>query len=121
MASIMPAKSRRWPRIVGETTIVGLGDSITDDYQSWLEILRHLLAERRPGDEIKVVNAGISGDTASGLLGRVLEMLEGDPAWILVLIGTNDVAFVREPLTKSLVSPESPVRTCALCATLPEH
>jgi lysophospholipase L1-like esterase len=33
-------------------------------------------------------------------------VLEGDPGWILVLIGTNDVAFVREPLTKSLVSTE---------------
>ena len=88
------------------TTIVGLGDSITDDYQSWLEIFRHLLAERRPGDEIEVVNAGLSGDTTSGLLGRALEVLDEDPDWILVLIGTNDVAFVREPPTKSLVSPE---------------
>jgi len=88
------------------TTIVGLGDSITDDYQSWLEILRHLLAERRPGDEIEVVNAGISGDTTSGLLSRILEVLDEDPGWFLVLIGTNDVAFVREPPTKSLVSPE---------------
>jgi len=88
------------------TTIVGLGDSITDDYQSWLEILRHLLAERRPGDEIEVVNAGISGDTTSGLLSRLLEVLEKGPAWIVTLIGTNDVAFIREPLTKSLVSQE---------------
>jgi acyl-CoA thioesterase I len=87
-------------------TVVGLGDSITDDYQSWLEILRHLLAERRPGDEIEVINAGISGDTTPGLLSRLLEVLEKDPAWILLLIGTNDVAFVREPLTKSLVSQE---------------
>ena len=31
------------------STVVGLGDSITDDYQSWLEILRHVLAMRRPG------------------------------------------------------------------------
>src|SRR3712207_412654 len=27
------------------STVVGLGDSITDDSQSWLEILRHLLAQ----------------------------------------------------------------------------
>src|SRR5215203_1631127 len=62
-----------FPRLVDQlpfesgTTLVGLGDSITDDYQSWLEILRHLLAERRPGNEFEV-NAGISGDTTSGLL-----------------------------------------------------
>jgi acyl-CoA thioesterase I len=90
----------------GDTTVVGLGDSITDDYQSWLEILRHLLAERRPQDGIKLVNAGISGDTTSRLLGRFLDVLEEGPAWFLVLIGTNDVPFVRDPPTKPLVSPE---------------
>jgi len=88
------------------STVVGLGDSITDDSQSWLEILRHLLADRRPEDRIELVNAGISGDTTSGLLGRFLDVLEGDPAWIVTLIGTNDVAFVRDPHTKPLVSPE---------------
>lgn len=88
------------------TTVVGLGDSITDDYQSWFEILRRLLVERRPEDEIRLVNAGISGDTSSGLLGRVLDVLEEGPTWVLTLIGTNDVAFIREPPTKLLVSPE---------------
>jgi lysophospholipase L1-like esterase len=88
------------------TTVVGLGDSITDDLQSWFEVLRHLLAERRPSEGIRLINAGISGDTTSGLLGRVLEVLEGAPGWILTLIGTNDVPFVREPPTKTLVSPE---------------
>lgn len=88
------------------STVVGLGDSITDDSQSWLEILRHLLAERRPDDGIRLVNAGISGDTTSGLLGRFLDVLEGNPAWIITLIGTNDVAFVRDPRTKSLVGRE---------------
>src|SRR5918998_3372584 len=86
------------------SVVVGLGDSITDDYQSWFEILRHLLAERRPEAGIELVNAGISGDTTSGLLGRFLDVLEGDPDWITIMIGTNDVAFVREPPTKSLVS-----------------
>jgi acyl-CoA thioesterase I len=88
------------------STVVGLGDSITDDSQSWLEILRHLLAERRPEDGIQLVNAGISGDTTSRLLGRFLDVLERNPASIVTLIGTNDVAFVREPSTKSLISPE---------------
>jgi acyl-CoA thioesterase-1 len=88
------------------TTVVGTGDSITDDYHSWLEILRHLLAQRRPDDRIEVINAGISGDTTSQLLGRFLEVLEEKPDWLITLIGTNDVFFVREPLTKNLVSPE---------------
>lgn len=88
------------------STVVGLGDSITDDSQSWLEILRHLLAKCRPESGIRIVNAGISGDTTSGLLGRLLDVLEREPDWIITLIGTNDVAFVREPATKSLVSRE---------------
>jgi lysophospholipase L1-like esterase len=90
----------------GGTTVVGLGDSITDDYQSWFEILRYLVEERRPRDNIRFVNAGISGDTTSRLLGRFLDVLDEDPAWILILIGTNDVPFLREPPTKTLVSPE---------------
>ncbi len=89
-----------------ETAVVGLGDSITDDLQSWFEILRHLLTERRPDEGIRLVNSGISGDTTSGLLSRVLEVLEEDPDWVLILIGTNDAPFVREPPTKTLVSPE---------------
>ncbi len=89
-----------------ETTVVGLGDSITDDLLSWFEILRHLLAESRPESGVRLVNAGISGDTTSKALSRILHVLEEDPAWILTLIGTNDVLFVREPPTKAQVSLE---------------
>jgi lysophospholipase L1-like esterase len=90
----------------GGTAVVGLGDSITDDYQSWFEILRYLVEERRPRDNIRFVNAGISGDTTSRLLGRSLEVINENPAWVITLIGTNDVPFIREPPTKALVSPE---------------
>ena len=51
-----------------ETTIVGLGDSITDDLQSWFEILRYLVEERRPQDNIRFINAGISGDTTPQII-----------------------------------------------------
>ena len=88
------------------TTVVGLGDSITDDLLSWFEILRHVLAEGRPESGVQLVNAGISGDTTSKALSRILHVLEEDPAWILSLIGTNDVLFVREPPTKAQVSLE---------------
>jgi len=102
------------------STVVGLGDSITDDYQSWLEILRHLLAARRPESGIRLVNAGISGDTTSRLLGRFLDVLERDPAWIVTLIGTNDVHFVREPLTKTLVSLEETAKNLRTLRKLAE-
>lgn len=53
-------------------TVVGLGDSITDDLQSWFEILRHLVEERCPREDIRFVNAGISGDNTSDIIGRFL-------------------------------------------------
>ncbi len=87
------------------TTVVGLGDSITDDLQSWFEILRHLVEERRPQDNIKFVNAGISGDTTSDIISRFLsDVVQQRPAWIVSMMGTNDVRRHGEDPTKILVS-----------------
>lgn len=71
-------------------TIIGLGDSITDDSCSWLEILRVLLHIRRPDDQIEIVNAGISGDTTVHVLSRFATLIPLEPDWIITLIGTND-------------------------------
>lgn len=87
------------------TTVVGLGDNITDDLQSWFEILRNLVEERRPQDEIRFVNAGISGDATTGIIGRFLvDVVQQRPAWIVSLMGTNDVRRHGEDPTKILVS-----------------
>jgi acyl-CoA thioesterase I len=89
------------------TTVVGLGDNITDDLQSWFEILRNLVEERRPQDEIRFVNAGISGDTTSQIISRFLgDVVEQGPAWIISMMGTNDVRRHGEDPTKILVSHE---------------
>jgi lysophospholipase L1-like esterase len=87
-----------------QTTVVGLGDSITDDDQSWLEILRHLLILRRPQDEISIVNEGVSGDTTSQMISRFLDVILLKPAWILCLAGTNDARLHGQYPTKTLVS-----------------
>jgi acyl-CoA thioesterase-1 len=47
------------------TTVVGIGDSNTDDLLSWLEILRCLLELRRPQDRIRVLNAAVAAQTTS--------------------------------------------------------
>lgn len=86
------------------STIVGLGDSITDDDQSWLEILRHLFDLRRLKDNIKVVNAGISGDTTSQVISRFLDVTQKDPALIICMAGTNDTRLHGQQPTKTLVS-----------------
>jgi len=92
------------------TAVVGLGDSITDDDQSWLEILRHLLALRRPEDEIRVVNEGVSGDTTSQMISRFLDVVLAEPAWILCLAGTNDARLHGQYPTKTLVSVQETAR-----------
>jgi acyl-CoA thioesterase I len=87
-------------------TVVGLGDSITDDDQSWLEILRHLLAQRRPGDEIAILNEGVSGDTTSQMISRFLDVVLEEPDWIVCLTGTNDARLHGRFPLKTLVSVE---------------
>jgi len=72
------------------STIVGLGDSLTDDLQSWLEILRQVLALRRPKDGIKLVNAGSSGEATPQILFRVPGVVALEPQWIICMAGTND-------------------------------
>jgi lysophospholipase L1-like esterase len=85
-------------------TVVGLGDSITDDDQSWLEILRHLLAERRPRDEIHILNEGVSGDTTTQMIARFLDVVLEAPDWIFCMAGTNDARLHGQFPTKTLVS-----------------
>ncbi|MDA0745607.1 MAG: GDSL-type esterase/lipase family protein [bacterium] len=86
--------------------VVGLGDSITDDRQSWLEILRHILHLRRPQDQIQIVNAGVSGDTTSQIISRFLQVAVQEPNWITCMAGTNDSRQHGKAPTKTLVSLE---------------
>ncbi|MCP4176423.1 MAG: hypothetical protein GY756_01545 [bacterium] len=79
---------KKLPFRKGET-IVGLGDSITDDYQSWFEILTNIVHTAISPD-IKIVNAGISGDTTSQMITRFIGVVNHKPDWILCMAGTND-------------------------------
>lgn len=74
--------------VLGDGTVVALGDSITADALSWFEILRAV--ERRLGATATLVNAGISGETTADLRKRLRTILELRPARVLVLAGTND-------------------------------
>jgi acyl-CoA thioesterase-1 len=97
------ARVDQLPFAPGES-VVAFGDSITDDLQSWAEILRHLLDLRRPDDQIQVVNQGISGDTSTAALRRIVPILSTQPAWIIGMFGTNDVQRNGREATKMLVS-----------------
>lgn len=93
----------RLPFLPG-ATVVGLGDSITDDDQSWLEILRQVLALRRPGDGIRVLNAGISADTSAQILARFIDVAHAEPDWIIALAGTNDARRHGYPEAEPMAS-----------------
>jgi acyl-CoA thioesterase-1 len=96
----------RLPFRSGET-VVGVGDSITDDLQSWLEIVRHLLERRRPQDGIRVVNGGLSAHTTAMVLRRfVPSVVAQEPDWIICLLGGNDATRVGPEPNKTQVSPE---------------
>jgi lysophospholipase L1-like esterase len=101
------------PFQAGET-VVGLGDSITDDDQSWLEILRHLLDLRRAEDAIRVLNMGVSGDTTSQMITRFLDVVLDDPDWVICMPGTNDARLHGECPTKVLVSVEETAKNLAM-------
>lgn len=92
--------------IANGAVVTALGDSITDDWQSWFEMLRHALAMRRPDDRIILVNAGISGDTTSQMIARFIGILEPRPDWILCFAGTNDARLHGKQPIKTLVSIE---------------
>jgi lysophospholipase L1-like esterase len=97
-----------------KSVVVGLGDSITDDHQSWLEILTDLLLLRRPEEGITVINAGISGDTTSQMITRFLEVVNAKPDWIIAMPGTNDARLHGEKPTKTLVSIEETKKNIAM-------
>ncbi len=86
--------------------IVGLGDSISDDYQSWVEILRCLFAQGCPEMNLQVINAGVSGDTTADVITRFLAVVEEKPDWIICMIGTNDARRHGVSPQKTLVSLE---------------
>jgi lysophospholipase L1-like esterase len=86
--------------------IVGLGDSLTDDSQSWFEMLRHVLALRRPNDRFILLNAGISAQTSSEIFARFLDVVREQPAWILCPMGANDTWYWTHAPLKLNVSLE---------------
>ena len=77
-----------------ETTIVALGDSLTAGYglpegdglvpqlQNWLTT---------QGSDIKVINAGVSGDTTAGGLSRLDWSLTPETDALIVTLGGNDL------------------------------
>jgi acyl-CoA thioesterase-1 len=81
-------------------TIVAFGDSLTAGYglnpgESFPEQLQAALAER--GHDAEVINAGVSGDTASGGLARLEWAVPAEADIVIVELGSNDALRGVDP------------------------
>ena len=76
-----------------EGVIAAVGDSLTEgmgveEDSAYPAVLETKL--QREGYRYRVVNAGISGETSSGTLGRVKWILTMKPDIVILVIGAND-------------------------------
>lgn len=94
--------------------LLAVGESTTADRLSWLEILRELIALRRPHAGIDVVNAGVAGDTTTHALARLPAALaHHQPTWVVLFLGGNDMMRFGGASGKTLVSLEESAHNLA--------
>jgi lysophospholipase L1-like esterase len=79
------------------STVVCLGDSLTEDSQSWAELFKAVLTIHRPQDEINLVNEGVSGASVADTLRRMTAVMAHRPDWVICLLGTNDASWYGVP------------------------
>ncbi len=82
--------------LADEIVIVAFGDSLTAGYglpadQGFVPQLQNWL--RAKGADVRVVNAGVSGDTTAGGLARIGWVLGGEVDAVILELGAND--FLR--------------------------
>lgn len=88
-ALVDPEFATRLPFAPGDR-ILALGDSITDDSLSWAHQLQAYLDLHRAADGIRVVNAGITGNTTQEAVARIDLIAAARPTWVIQMLGTND-------------------------------
>jgi lysophospholipase L1-like esterase len=72
----------------GKNVIVFAGDSITHGQVG--ENYVDLVAEKLDPNRFEIVNAGINSHLAWNLLQRLDKIIELEPSYVMLLIGTND-------------------------------
>lgn len=86
-------------------TIVAIGDSLTDDLQSWFNIFQHVLEIGLEDADLTFVNSGVSYDTSTDALKRLnRDVLDHDPDWVIVALGTFDAQRLHVSPDRTLVS-----------------
>lgn len=86
-------------------TIVALGDSITDDLQGWFNIFQNVLEIGLEDVNYTFINSGVSYDTSTDALKRLnRDVLDQDPDWVIVALGTFDAQRLHVAPDRPLVS-----------------
>lgn len=92
-AFLMPASAK-------PVTLVALGDSLTAGYQLPASAALPAALERRlraSGPDVRIENAGVSGDTASGGLDRLDWAVGEGVSGVIVALGANDMLRGIDP------------------------
>ncbi len=82
------------------TTVVCLGDSLTEGYgvapeESYPSLLQEHFDAR--GLDVRVVNAGVSGSTSASAVSRLRWQLRAKPDFVVLALGANDGLRGVEP------------------------
>jgi len=79
--------------VVGRNAVwVCLGDSITEAPDGYVAVMQNLLAAAYPERNIRLVNAGVSGNRAPEMLVRLqADVVERRPDWVSIHVGINDI------------------------------
>ena len=88
------------PVLAEPTVIAALGDSLTQGYglapdQGLVPVLERWLLSQ--GETVRLINAGVSGDTTAGGLARAAWTLTPDVQGLIVALGANDMLRGIEP------------------------
>jgi len=86
--------------VFAQTTIAALGDSLTQGYglpqnQGFVPQLERWLTTQ--GADVRLINAGVSGDTTAGGLSRIDWTLTPDVDALIVALGGNDLLRGLDP------------------------
>lgn len=86
-------------------TIAVLGDSITDDRQSWFRIFGYLLDMAVPKADFHFVDSSIENSLSADALRRIeRDILAYDPDWVFVALGSQDAFRLHITTGRTLVS-----------------
>jgi acyl-CoA thioesterase-1 len=85
-------ESPKYVLVLGDSLVAGYGLSLADSFPAQLET-----ALIEAGHAVRVINAGVSGDTSAGGLARLDWLLADRPDLVIVELGANDALRGLDP------------------------